>query len=203
MLQAFSCAHFRFTLEPEARLALHPRNPGNTLRGALGSTFKRLVCPTPTDCHQTCRLKTTCPYSQIFEPSPPPDSDRLSGNHDIPRPFIIRPPVGKEVIAENGAALHFDLILIGKAVDHLPYFLVTFRELEQQGLGIGRGKYSLAHVLALNRIPSPLVGEGEGEGDEAPVTRRRPPRRQGAQHDGPIGPHDTGRRVDAGASEEN
>jgi hypothetical protein len=41
MLQAFSLAWFRFVLEPDNRLALHPRNPGNTLRGAFGTTFKR------------------------------------------------------------------------------------------------------------------------------------------------------------------
>ncbi|CAI4031144.1 hypothetical protein DNFV4_01573 [Nitrospira tepida] len=77
MLRAFAMAHFRFTLEPVDRLALHPRNPGNTLRGAFGATFKRLVCPTPADCRQTCAMKATCPYGQIFEPSPPPGGERF------------------------------------------------------------------------------------------------------------------------------
>jgi hypothetical protein len=150
MLRAFSISHFRFTLEPADRLALHPRNPGNTLRGAFGSTFKRLVCPMLAGCRETCQIKTTCPYGQIFEPSPPPGSDRLSLNQDIPRPFVFQPPTDLETMAGPGEALSFDLILIGKALDYFPYFLVTFRELGDQGIGLGRGRYRIARVLLLN-----------------------------------------------------
>lgn len=152
MLKFFSLARFRFELEPENRLALHPRNPGNSLRGAFGATFKRLVCPTPTDCREHCRLKAACPYGQIFEPSPPPGSDRLSLNQDIPRPFILRPPHGSHAVAEPGGVLTFELILIGRAADYLPYFLVTFRELEQQGIGVGRGRYELKRVVQVNLL---------------------------------------------------
>lgn len=164
MLASFSLTRFRFELQPKEHLALHPRNPGNTLRGAFGATFKRLVCPTPSDCRETCQLKATCPYGQIFEPSPPPGTDRLSLNQDIPRPFVIRPPLGANPMAGNGLSLTFELILVGSAGDHLPYFLVTFRELEHQGIGIGRGRYTLGRVLALPSAASPLVGEDRGEG---------------------------------------
>ncbi len=150
MLHSFSLARFRFVLEPEDRLALHPRNPGNTLRGAFGSTFKRLVCPTPHECRETCRQKAICPYAQIFEPSPPMDSDRLSLNQDIPRPFVFRPPNGVETMARPGDSLSFDLILIGKALEYFPYFLVTFRELGDQGIGLGRGRYRIARVSLFN-----------------------------------------------------
>jgi hypothetical protein len=150
MLQAFSLSWFHFVLEPENRVTLHPRNPGNTLRGAFGSTFKRLVCPTPTDCRETCAMKAICPYGQIFEPSPPPGSERLSLNQDIPRPFVFRPPNGNETTARPGDSLSFNLILIGKALDYFPYFLVTFRELGDQGIGLGRGRYRIARVSLLN-----------------------------------------------------
>lgn len=150
MLHGFSLAPFRFELKAEERLALHPTNPGNSLRGAFGATFKRLVCPTPSECRPTCRMKSACPYGQIFEPSPPPGSDRLALNHDIPRPFVLRPPNGLEARAQPGESLHFDLILIGKALDYLPYFLVTFRELEQQGIGIGRGRYEISQIVQMN-----------------------------------------------------
>lgn len=157
MLTSFSLARFRFELEPEARLALHPRNPGNTLRGAFGSTFKRLVCPTPHECRDRCRLKATCPYGQIFEPSPPPGTDRLSRNQDIPRPFVLRPPNGIETMARPGDSLHFDLILIGKALDYFSYFLVTFRELGDQGIGLGRGRYRIARVSLRNEDGNDVV----------------------------------------------
>ncbi|MEW6245280.1 MAG: CRISPR system precrRNA processing endoribonuclease RAMP protein Cas6 [Nitrospirota bacterium] len=168
MLQAFSLSWFRFVLEPENRVALHPRNPGNTLRGAFGSTFKRLVCPTPADCRETCRLKATCPHGQIFEPSPPPGADRLSLNQDIPRPFVFRPPNGIETTARPGEVIQFDLILIGKALDYFPYFLVTFRELGDQGIGLGRGRYEISRVMQLDplpafRVPQPASGNQIGE----------------------------------------
>lgn len=149
MLRSFSLARFRFELEPERRLALHPRNPGNTLRGAFGATFQRLVCPTPSDCRQSCHAKATCPYGQVFEPSPSPGADRLRLNQDIPRPFILRPPNGRPIAAGPVESLRFDLILIGEAIDYLPYFLVTFRELGAQGIGIGRGRYQIRQVLLL------------------------------------------------------
>jgi hypothetical protein len=150
MLESFSLARFRFELEPESHLAFHPRNPGNTLRGAFGSTFKRLVCLTPGDCRETCRLKATCPYGQIFESSPPPGTERLSLNQDIPRPFILRPPQAHKTAAGRGDILPFEVILIGTAADYLAYFLVTFRELGQQGIGIGRGQYEIKRVCLLN-----------------------------------------------------
>lgn len=150
MLHAFSLAPFHFELTAAERLALHPKNPGNSLRGAFGTTFKRLVCPTPADCRQSCTMKATCPYGQIFEPSPPPGSDRLSLNQDIPRPFVFRPPNGNETMARPGDSLSFDLILIGKALDYFPYFLVTFRELGDHGIGLGRGRYRIARVSLLD-----------------------------------------------------
>jgi hypothetical protein len=150
MLHTFSLAPFHFELTAAERLALHLKNPGNSLRGAFGATFKRLVCPTPSDCRETCRMKTICPYGQIFEPSPPPGSDRLSLNQDIPRPFVFRPPTGNETMARPGDSLSFDLILIGKALDYFPYFLVTFRELGNHGIGLGRGRYRIARVSLLN-----------------------------------------------------
>ena len=157
MLQAFAVSHFRLTLDPVDHLALHPRNPGNTLRGAFGATFKRLVCPMPADCRETCRMKATCPYGQIFEPSPSPDSDRLSLNQDIPRPFVFRPPNGNETTAQPGDSLSFDLMLIGKALDYFPYFLVAFRELGDRGIGLGRGRYRIARVSLLNEEGSSVA----------------------------------------------
>ena len=42
--------------------------------------------------------------------------------------------------------LSFNLTLIGRAIDYLPYFLVSFRELGEIGIGKGRGRFQLTHV---------------------------------------------------------
>ena len=42
--------------------------------------------------------------------------------------------------------LTFGLVLIGKAVDYLPYFIYTFEELGKIGIGKGKGGYELREV---------------------------------------------------------
>ena len=44
--------------------------------------------------------------------------------------------------------LEFRLVLIGRAIDYLPYFLFTFIELGRTGLGPGRGQFTVAEVHA-------------------------------------------------------
>jgi hypothetical protein len=48
-----------------------------------------------------------------------------------------------------GDAVIFNLLLIGRAIDYLPYFIYTFEELGKVGIGKGRGKYSLTYVSPL------------------------------------------------------
>lgn len=89
---------------------------------------------------------STCPYKTIFEPSAPPDAERLSKNQDIPRPFVFRAPQTKETRFEHGERFEFGLVLIGCAFDFLPHFVLSFRELADQGLGLNRAKCILECV---------------------------------------------------------
>lgn len=155
MLDGFSLAKYRFFLVPEDRLCLHPDNPGNTLRGAFSLAFKRLVCSTPRECRARCQQKQTCPYGQLFEPSPPPDAEQLRRNADIPRPFVYR-PLDIEAQSRLMDPLRFDLILMGKAMAMFPYFLVTFRELGERGMGTARGRFHIRQVVQQH----PLTHEG-------------------------------------------
>ena len=47
----------------------------------------------------------------------------------------------------RGESFAFDLTLVGRAIDYLPYFLVSFRELGEIGIGKGRGRFQLTQVL--------------------------------------------------------
>lgn len=143
-------SHLRLHLEPERDLLLPAYNKGNTLRGGFGAAFRRLVCvDLRWECAQ-CSLRFTCAYTTVFNPFLPPDSDRLRGNRDIPRPFVFKPPLTTEARFVAGAALVFELVLIGKAVDYLPYFVVAFRALGEIGLGLNRAPVRLARVEALD-----------------------------------------------------
>ena len=154
---------FRFTIVPMQSLEVPAVNKGNMLRGGFGHAFRRLCCIPQCRDTKTCPLAASCPYKTLFEPSPPPGAARLSKNQDTPRPFIFRPPLNSRTTYRPGEAFDFSLTLLEKAVDYLPYFVLTFRELAREGIGLNRAPCELERVEALapNRVfPSPPWGRG-------------------------------------------
>lgn len=127
------------------------------LRGGFGHAFRRLCCVPQCKDARCCPISTTCPYKAIFEPSPPAGSDRLSKNQDIPRPFVFRAPQSFQNQFQPGQRFDFDLVLIGRALEFLPYFVLSFRELAAQGLGLNRARCTLQRVDALAWV---LNGKG-------------------------------------------
>lgn len=93
-LQDFTFSLYRLSLEAHQRIELARLNKGITLRGAFGTVFRRLVChDLRLQCGPPCSLHSSCPYGFIFSPTVPPDAERLRLNRDIPRPFVIKPPL--------------------------------------------------------------------------------------------------------------
>jgi hypothetical protein len=114
----------------------------------MGHVFKRTVCVWPPGDCPRCLLRHNCSYSYVFETPVPPQSAKLRNWNQIPRPFVIEPPLretGRGSI-QPGETFAFDLLLIGRAIDFLPYFVFTFQELGRAGLGAGRGKFDVAEV---------------------------------------------------------
>lgn len=154
-----------------------PEFKGGMLRGAFGTTFKRIACPmkrfsevksTPekSPCRQ-CPMGFECPYRYIFEPSPPDGSERLRNLQDIPRPFALQVPLDTRTIISAGDYLEWKVVLIGKARKYLPYFLVTFEALGENGMGSWhqgrRSKASLDGVYALNPLSGMSVRVYDGD----------------------------------------
>ena len=137
---------FRFTLAPVQPLEVPAINKGNMLRGGFGHAFRRLCCVPQCKDAKTCPLAVSCPYKAVFEPSPPLGAERLSKNQDIPRPFVFRAPQTQQTRFEAGQRFEFGLVLIGRALDFLPYFVLSFRELAAEGLGLNRAKCNLERV---------------------------------------------------------
>src|SRR5271157_346211 len=215
-LAALRFLHLRLRVAPRQALWLPAENKGNTLRGAFGGAFRRLVCIPQCRDARHCPLGEACPYKAVFEPSPPAGADRLTRNQDAPRPFVFRPPLDFETrnskldvaagLSRHGLApdvaagfspassqpssqskignpkpeigpaffqskiqnqkskitylpgevFEFDLILIGKAVDYLPYFVLAFREVTRQGFGLNRARCELAEVSSAFPVPCNL-----------------------------------------------
>ncbi len=137
-------AKFRFVFAVLERLHL-PTYAGSTLRGGFGHAFKRITCCNPQkDCHQ-CLLKEKCIYCYVFEGFSQDGPKRYKTN--TPHPFVIEPPAKSQY--NEGEELEFHLLLIGKAIDYLPYFIYTFTELGKLGLGKNREKIELKCVESL------------------------------------------------------
>lgn len=143
--EAFRLAHYRLTLEAVDDLHLPPFK-GSALRGGFGHTFKRLACMEPRRCDKQCRRGNACAYGYVFETTPPQDSQTLSNFSDVPRPFVIAPAQDRRELIRQGERLILGLTLIGQGIEHLPYFLVVFKEMGQNGLGRNRGRFRLATV---------------------------------------------------------
>jgi CRISPR-associated endoribonuclease Cas6 len=147
-LSHFKIARYRFIIKALGPLHLPPYK-GSTFRGGFGHAFKKVVCVNRSRDCGSCMLKERCVYSYVFETPPPPDTTKMRKYPYAPHPFVLTPPLEDRTECEKGESLSFDLTLIGKAVDLLPYFIYTFDELGRIGIGKGKGNYSLEEVQAI------------------------------------------------------
>ena len=145
MLENFKLARFKITLTPKETLFL-PAYKGSTFRGGFGYAFKRVVCANREAECKDCLLREKCVYAYVFETPPPKDTEIMRKYPAAPHPFVIEPPLDPKREFREGEELTFGLVLIGRAIDCLPYFIFTFEELGRIGLGRGKGKYLLKEV---------------------------------------------------------
>ena len=134
-----------------------PAYKGGMLRGGFGYAFQRAACPESCWGHsQSCTIATLCPFRWVFETPHPPGVSHLHDLQDVPRPFVIEPPLDGRTRYAAGDALEFGLVLIGRGIDHLPYFLFGFEQLGRMGLGRTAARARLERVEAL--VPWQPVG---------------------------------------------
>ncbi len=145
-LRKIRYARFRLDLTAIDRLRLPPYK-GSTFRGAFGHTFKRLVCvKRDLDC-ATCLICDRCVYYYVFE-TPFSGEGDARGYAFAPHPFVVEPPEETREIYEPGDELRVGLVLVGRALDYLPYFIYAFEEMGRRGMGVGRGQAALQRVMA-------------------------------------------------------
>lgn len=144
VVYSLKLARFIFTLQAEERIKLPPFK-GSTLRGAMGRAFKQLSCLTRQGRCELCMFLPRCAYAYIFETS----VKTISGDfvqHYIPHPFLIEPPLDGKTDYDEGDELEFGLLLMGRGLDYLPFFIASFEQAAQRGLGAARGCFKLKGV---------------------------------------------------------
>jgi CRISPR-associated endoribonuclease Cas6 len=151
----FRFSVYEFYIRAEDRILL-PEYSGSTIRGAFGSAFKRIACLKGQGCSDRCLMAETCPYGYVFETSPPEGSVKLRNYQDVSKPFLFEPPEDGKAIYDRGEEIVFKLVLIGRAIEYFPYFLVAFRDMGSEGLGKRMGRFALERV----KIPEKPKGTG-------------------------------------------
>lgn len=140
---------FKFIMEAVDEIHL-PYYKGSAFRGGFGNVFRKIACTLKRQSCLECPLKLRCIYAYVFETFPTESAQIMNMNkyEKIPHPFVIEPPeTGSNKVYPPGERFDFYLILIGKAVEHLPYFIYTFYELGKTGIGKGRGRYRIAEII--------------------------------------------------------
>jgi hypothetical protein len=148
LLSHFKFGQFEFVLRTLDNIRL-PAYKGSTIRGGFGHAFKKVVCVNKDKVCESCLLKGKCVYSYIFETPPPSNTSKMRKYPFAPHPFVITPPLEEKRTYREGDTLCFELTLIGKSIDFLPYFIYTFDELGRMGIGKGKGKYQLEEVRGI------------------------------------------------------
>lgn len=155
-MEKFKIAKFQFEAVAQEKILL-PAYKGSTFRGGFGHVLKRITCVNKRQECESCLLKEKCLYMYLFETSPPQNTKIMRKYRSVPRPFVIEPPLSSDREYHKEQDLSFGLILIGKAIEYLPYFVFTFQELGKIGLGKDRGKYVLEKVVSLGLTKKSII----------------------------------------------
>ena len=153
MLQNFQFARYRFNYTVQEPLRMPPYK-GNVFRSQLGYTLRHITCiGNGNACAKQCQYPDRCVYSQCFETPVPDDAPFLRGQPFAPHPFVLEPPLtGKQHYAP-GDVFACQLILIGSAINLLPWMAFTFNELGKRRIGL-RGQRGKCHLDTIESLPA-------------------------------------------------
>jgi CRISPR-associated endoribonuclease Cas6 len=131
-IQSLTTHHLLFTTEVVTPLQLDDHS-GSALRGMLfDAIWKRFCTNKVSPSCADCPLHTICPVSAIVAPL---REEHVRGR-DIPRPYVLLPPLGEARDYVPGDLLLFGLTLFGSIVQLLPYIILSLGAVETYGLGL-------------------------------------------------------------------
>ena len=132
-----------------------PAYLGSTLRGVVAGSFREVVCVTGAPTCDGCLLLNRCAYPYIFETPPPAHLPETLQKRfrQAPRPYILEVPLSHT----GEAMLELGLVLVGRGLDFLPYFLYVLQETGRRGLGRARVPYRLLTVSDASTADGPVI----------------------------------------------
>jgi hypothetical protein len=150
--------HLRFTVQVVTPLMLD-EHCGSALRGNLFQAVWEGFCTNKAAAScADCPLHNVCAVSTLVAPL----RDEHTRGRDIPRPYIILPPLSLTRRYEPGETFQFGITLFGSIIQLLPYLMLSVNRLEAVGLGqrlsdnrSQRGRFRIMTIENYN----PISGE--------------------------------------------
>jgi len=168
-LNEFRLAKYRFMLQPKD-LIRTPKYTGNYLRKDFPSIFHQIACLEPDDDCKKCKQKDNCPFFISLDDRNVIKDPEYKRYKTPPKPFIFEPPLKRKLFYSPQNPLYFDLTLFGKALEYLPFFVASIRQLGEIGIGQNYGKYDLKKIQVFNLLENRTTNEininGEAKYDE-------------------------------------
>lgn len=153
---------------------------GAALRGTLFEAVWTRFCTNKQamSCAE-CRLHPVCPVSALVSPLREVGDCKLrkeltqdsslvgdcklreerSRWHDVPRPYVIYPPLGASRRYERGETLQFGFSLFGDIIRYFPYLMLSLNLVEENGLGRKlaehrgrRGRFKITLIESINAL---------------------------------------------------
>ena len=148
--------HLSFTATAVTPLELDDQ-AGASIRGALvGGLWDKFCANKAAPSCAACPLLRVCPVATLIAPM---REDGEPGGEQRPRPYTVRPPIGRGRPYTAGETFAFGLTLIGQAAQLFPYVVMAAQAVEQTGLGrrLGanggrRGALQIDAIAAVNPL---------------------------------------------------
>jgi len=137
----FDFYSFRFVFSALDPIVFPTGQPGNILRGAFGTVFRRIACGADCPGVKMCKIRESCGYARIFEPVAAGRGP--SGFRDQPRPFVFRAAYLDGRTIQRDERFWFDVHLFETRDPPLDSFAEAFARLAKNGLGPERGRADL------------------------------------------------------------
>ena len=159
MFPELTVYRFRLWLEVGPRKEFLPPYLGSTFRGVFAASFRRLVCVTDAPTCDGCLLMHRCSYPYLFETPPPQHIPEFLQKRfrEAPRPYVLEVPLTYAGETE----LELGLVLVGRAVDFLPYVIYVLEAMGKPGLGRARVPYLLKSVTDGSRPDGAVIFQAE------------------------------------------
>ena len=153
MLQNFRFARYRFTYTVQEPLKMPPYK-GNVFRSRFGYILRDIACVgSDQQCQKQCQFPDRCVYSKCFETPVPDDSPMLRGQPFAPHPFILQPPRTGQLEYAPGDTFACNMILIGEAINLLPWMVFTFDQIGKRRIGL-RGERGQCQLEKVESLPA-------------------------------------------------